>query len=140
MKFDVEQRRLIYDRTSGYCHICHKKLSFVNYGCGGEKGAWEVEHSRPQAKGGTHHGNNLYPACIKCNRDKSHHTTSTARRWNGTTRAPLSKLKKRQIREDNANICTVIGGVVGIMGGPIGIAAGAFVGRQIGKNIALPKI
>ena len=50
----------IYDRTSGYCHICHRKLAFYNYGIVDAKGAWEVEHSRPRALGGTHDGNNKY--------------------------------------------------------------------------------
>ena len=84
MKFDKNQRRVIYEKTDGHCHICHIKLSFVNYAREGERGAWEVEHSRPQAKGGTHHGNNLFPACIICNRNKSDYTTHTARGWNGT--------------------------------------------------------
>jgi hypothetical protein len=38
----------IYDRTSGYCHIFHRKLVFTNYGIVGAKGAWEVEHSGPR--------------------------------------------------------------------------------------------
>ena len=64
-------RRCPIDRTSGYCHICHRKLAFTKYGIVGAKGACEVEHSRPQALGGTHHSNNKYAACISCNREKS---------------------------------------------------------------------
>src|SRR5207249_7028843 len=74
----------IYDRTSGYCHICHRKLAFYNYGIVDAKGAWEVEHSRPRALGGTHHGNNKYAACIPCNREKGHRfSTRTMRARNG---------------------------------------------------------
>ena len=51
----------IYDRTSGYCQICHRKVYFNNYGVLGARGAWEIEHSRPQALGGTHHGNKSTP-------------------------------------------------------------------------------
>jgi 5-methylcytosine-specific restriction endonuclease McrA len=36
----------------------------------GERGVWEVEHSVARAKCGSNHGNNLYAACITCNRSK----------------------------------------------------------------------
>jgi len=135
MAFDATQRQIIFDKTDGYCHICHKKLSFKNYGVFGAHGAWEVEHSKPRSKGGTHHGNNLYAACIKCNRDKSSFCTKTARRWNGTTRAPFSKAKKMAERRENTVIGAVVGGAIGAIGGPVGLAAGAFLGSQIGKAI-----
>lgn len=45
MPYSRSQLRRIYDRTSGYCHLCHKKLAFTNYGRYGAKGVWEVEHS-----------------------------------------------------------------------------------------------
>jgi hypothetical protein len=64
MRFNEKRQQQIFVRTSGYCHICHAKLDFDKYGDVGKEGAWEVEHSTPQAKGGTHHLNNLYPACI----------------------------------------------------------------------------
>ena len=79
MVFTDDQLDAIYDRTSGYCHICRKKLAFKNYGKLGQRGAWEVEHSRAQAKGGTDRLNNLYPACITCNRRKGTRTTRTLR-------------------------------------------------------------
>lgn len=130
---------MIYDRTDGHCHICHKKIALVNYGSIGGRGAWEVEHSKPQAKGGTDHGNNLYPACISCNRTKSDYTTRTARKWSGTTTAPFSKAAKARVADGNADAGTVIGGLVGVVGGPIGIAIGAFIGRQVGRSIKVPK-
>ena len=135
MTFDAKQRRTIFDRTDGYCHICHKKLSFKNYGALGDHGAWEVEHSKPRSKGGTDHGNNLYAACIKCNRDKSNCCTKTARRRNGTIRAPFSKAKKMAERRENTVIGAVVGGAIGAMGGPVGLAVGMFVGSQIGKAV-----
>jgi hypothetical protein len=52
MAYTDERLNRIYDRTNGYCHICHKKLSFVNYAQYGWRGAWEVDHSKPKAKGG----------------------------------------------------------------------------------------
>jgi hypothetical protein len=52
MAFNEAELNQIYDRTTGRCHICHKKLAFRNYGAVGVRAAWEVEHSIPQAKGG----------------------------------------------------------------------------------------
>jgi hypothetical protein len=93
----------IYNRTSGYCHICHRKVYFNNYGVLGARGAWEIEHSRPQALGGTHHGNNKYAACIPCNREKSHrYSTRTMRARNGLSRAPLSFKKRREAKQTQA--------------------------------------
>lgn len=45
MRDKVKQEGLnaIYDRTSGYCHLCGKKLAFTNYARFGERGAWEIE-------------------------------------------------------------------------------------------------
>ena len=140
MSHDTVTHRAIYYRTDGYCHICHSKLSLTNYGAVGERGAWEVEHSRPRARGGTDHGNNLYAACISCNRDKSDSSTRTSRRWHGNTRAPLSKVTKKKIRGENAVACGVIGGLVGLVGGPVGAAIGAAIGASVGKSIKPPKV
>ena len=60
MPYDKTVLRRIYDKTTGRCHICGKRLSLANYGLLGERGAWEVEHSNPRAKGGRDHMNNLF--------------------------------------------------------------------------------
>ncbi|SRR5713226_9558272 len=136
MAYTRIELRQIYDRTSGYCHLCGRKLSFTNYGRSGEKGAWHVEHSVPRAKGGTDHGNNLYPACISCNLEKDTFATKTARGWNGRSRAPLSREKRKQARVNNAVAGGVIGGIVGAaVFGPVGAAIGAGVGAKIGHGI-----
>jgi 5-methylcytosine-specific restriction endonuclease McrA len=70
VKREETQLRAIYDRTEGQCHNCRKRLTFRNYGLFGKRGAWEIEHSVAQARGGTDHGNNLFAACISCNRSK----------------------------------------------------------------------
>jgi len=70
MAYTDEDLNYIYDKNEGFCWHCGRKLSFVNYGRLGEKGAWEVDHSVPKARGGTDHLNNLVPACIACNRSK----------------------------------------------------------------------
>src|SRR5438876_7488278 len=45
MSFSDETLSCIHDRTSGYCHLCWRKVCFRNYGIIGARGAWEVEHS-----------------------------------------------------------------------------------------------
>lgn len=134
MAYTRTELRCIYDRTGGYCHICAKKLSFTNYGCTGEKGAWHVEHSVPRAKGGTNHGNNLYAACIDCNLEKDTFTTKTARAWNGRSRAPLSREARKKARTGNAVAGGVIGGIVGSVFGPLGTVIGAGIGAKIGHD------
>lgn len=135
MKYDNKRLNNIYDKTDGYCHLCHKKLAFKNYGVNGTKGAWHVEHSVPKAKGGTNHLNNLYPACIKCNTDKGTYHTKTARGWNGNTRAPYSAAKKQKIKSTNTIGGAAVGGGIGLaVGGPIGGIIGSIIGGAIGNN------
>jgi 5-methylcytosine-specific restriction endonuclease McrA len=124
----------IYDRTNGKCHLCHKKLSFSNYGQGGAKGAWEVEHSIPRANGGTDHLNNLFPAHISCNREKGTYTSRTARSWNGRTRVPISKARKAQIKRNNAFGGAVLGGLLGLAVNPVAALCGLGLGALIGHG------
>ncbi len=74
MSFSKRELKKIFGKTGGRCRYCGKPLSFGNYGRRngvlGVYGRWEVDHSKPQAKGGTDHLNNLYPACPSCNRSK----------------------------------------------------------------------
>lgn len=90
MSYTKEELRKIYDRTEGRCHICRKQLAFKNYGAPGERGAWEVEHSVPRAKGGSNRRQNLYPAHVTCNRAKGSRSTSQARAKHGFKNAPFS--------------------------------------------------
>ena len=66
-QYNPDRLERIYRRTDGRCHICRKKLSLVNYGRAGERGAWQIDHSRARVKGGSDHLNNLFPACIPSN-------------------------------------------------------------------------
>lgn len=135
MAFTNEQLNDIYDRSSGYCHICHKKVAFKNYGQQGARGAWEVEHSVPRANGGTNHLNNLYPACIPCNRAKGTRSTKSVRAENGVSKAPLSTTRRREAKAEKAVAGAFLGGVVGAMtGGPIGAAIGAAIGATVAKK------
>jgi hypothetical protein len=83
MGYDSDRLNAIYDKTGGYCHLCDKKLSFTNHGKQGAKGAWHVDHSKPKAKGGTNHMNNLFPSCISCNIEKGTLHKSTIRKRKG---------------------------------------------------------
>ena len=124
----------IYDRTSGYCHICGKKLAFKNYGRYGQRGAWEIEHSLARINGGTDRLSNLYAACISCNRGKQHFTTRTARRWNGRTRAPLSVSRRKRARLENVVAGAGVGFLCGIPFGPVGMVAGPLIGGLVGQG------
>ena len=134
MTKDKQQLRKIYDRTDGYCHICRKKLSFKNYGKNGLKGAWHKDHSVPRSKGGADHMNNYFAACIKCNIEKGTISSRTMRNAYGNTRAPLSKEKKKEIREQSTSAGAIIGGILGAPAGPWGIAVGATIGGIIGNS------
>jgi len=137
LAYDEQTLNEIYDRTDGRCHICGKKLSRINYSLIEGRAAWEVEHSRPRAKGGMDHLNNLYAACIRCNREKGTVTTQTARAWHGRTRAPLSKEKRREIKQSNTVLGTLVGAVVGILLAPESLllcAAVAFLGGKVGYD------
>ena len=134
MAYSDEKLTRIYDRTSGYCHICHKKLSFGNYARYGERGAWEVEHSKPKAHGGTNHGNNLFAACISCNRSKRAGSTRAARSRNGQSRAPYSRSKVNGKRYNNQLGGAITGGIIGSRFGPGGTVVGALLGALVGDK------
>lgn len=135
MPYTKQQLNAIYRRTSGYCHLCHKKLSRKNYGVLGTRGAWHVDHSNPRSNGGSDRMNNLYAACVKCNCDKSNRTTRTARRWNGKTCAPLNPEKRKQAKfKDGVAGAIALGLAGGAVAGPVGIFVGAVTGACIGSS------
>lgn len=130
----MADRDNVYDRTAGRCHICGKQLARCNYGKHGQRGAWEIEHSVPRARGGSDHGNNLYPACIRCNRVKGTATSRTARAKNNRKRAPLSLRRQGQVRANRAVGGGLIGAVAaGLVGAPILVPMGlaALVGYSL---------
>ncbi|PTQ90967.1 HNH endonuclease [Agitococcus lubricus] len=132
MRFTNSQLEKIFLRSSGYCHICHQKLVFAHYGMLKAAGGWEVEHSNPQAKGGTHRLNNLYPACIRCNRAKGDGSSRQARSKHGKKRAPLSTTKRRRAKLVNALKGSVLGATTGIVGTIEIILVLAVLGTVIG--------
>jgi hypothetical protein len=134
MAFNPQRLDAIFEKTDGRCHICRKKLVRKNYGVAGASRAWEVEHSVSQVAGGTHHLNNLYPACIHCNRSKQASSTRIARKKHGYQAAPLPKEKKAI----NALVGGIGGAALGRMLlatlGPYGVIAGAVLGAVIGNE------
>lgn len=83
----------VYDKTGGYCHYprCgRKKIARINYGRPHERGAFEIDHSIPLSRGGTDHRNNLFPACISCNRSKGDMTGAEFRRMYEEPSPPAS--------------------------------------------------
>lgn len=136
MTYTEEQLDAIFERTDGHCHVCGKKLCLNNYGQGGRKGAWEVEHSIPHSDGGSDRLNNLYAAHLSCNREKGTVTSRTARKWNGRSKAPLSKERKEEIRVRNRWGWGAAGAISGAaIAGPAGFVVGGLIGAVIGDQI-----
>lgn len=133
MQYSDDDLTQIYERTDGRCHICHKKLAFINYGRERARGAWEVEHSRSRANGGTNHINNLFPACIACNREKGTMQSRSARARHGKSRAPRSEARQKKFKLRNAALGASIGGL-GFLVNPMAGIAGALLGSVIGYN------
>lgn len=134
MRFDDDTLNWVFDRTDGRCHICGKKLCFGNYGLSGRRGAWEVEHSVPRARGGTDHRNNLFAACIVCNREKATFSARTARSWSGRKAAPHSKQRKAEVRRSNTLKGGLAGALLGsLVAGPAGLVLGALGGAAAGN-------
>lgn len=135
MRFTVEQLYAIYDRTSGKCHICWKKLAFNNRGLPGARGAWHVDHSNPQARGGSSRLGNLYAACIGCNCSKGARSTRSARTRQGIKRAPVSRAKRAAAKENAALIGGGVGAYLGgKMFGPWGVFLGGLGGAALGEQ------
>lgn len=135
MTYTDRELRSIYDRTSGYCHICHKKLAYKNHGLFKGRAAWEVDHSHPRASGGTDRLNNLYPSCMTCNRSKGATPTRTARARAGTRRAPMSRVRRRSAKVEAEVATSTLGAVVGgALAGPPGACLGLLAGMHFGST------
>lgn len=134
MAYSDDQLEAIFDRSGGDCHLCGKQLAFGNYACHGSRGAWEVDHSRARARGGSDYQRNLRPACISCNRSKQASCSRSTRRTNGMSRSPLSHSKRRQARAENTILGLVGGGLAGAAFGPGGALVGAVAGAICGES------
>jgi len=112
-----DEIRAIFERTDGICHLCRRRLALRNYGLEGRRGAWEVDHSRAKARGGSDRINNLLPAHIQCNRSKRDSDNTTIRRRHGYVSRPRSRDQKEEIRARNA---VLAGGALGVLGRAVG--------------------
>lgn len=103
----------------------------------GARASWEIEHSKARANDGTDHGNNLYAACIPCNRSKRDGSTRAARAFHGRTAAPLSFKKRETVRKKNAVVAGSAAGLTAMAPGatgPVGwlvAGVGAVVGHAL---------
>lgn len=122
------ERRAIYDSTGGYCHLCHKKTYWTNYGQHGKRGAWEIDHSNARANGGTDRLNNLRPAHTRCNRKRQDLTVRPYRDRNGVQALPPSREKRRYDAAVKSAIA--VGTVVIVI---LGIAAFWLTGKLAGR-------
>lgn len=127
--FDEATRRAVFNRTGGLCHLCHGPLAFSNYNNHGARGAWEVDHSKPKAKGGSDYLNNLYAAHTTCNRSKQARSSARVRRENGHSRPPMSDSAMQKLKEGDAWAGAFSGGLIGLrFGGVPGMLIGAAIG------------
>lgn len=117
MSYTEIKLKAIPEKTDHRCHLCRERLYLEDY-----NQTWEVDHSRPRARGGSDSMLNLFPACKSCNRSKQDRSSGSYRRRKGYAYKPLSS-KKRGHRG-------VFGGLVGLL---LGSAVGApFLGGLAG--------
>ena len=114
MAYSLRQLERIFDRTGGRCHLCHGDLYFDDYAAPAVLDGWEVEHSRPRARGGTDHPNNLYAACVSCNRSKGTRSSAAFRRELGLSGPP--RLEPRTDWSDVLALVGLVGGGLLIFG------------------------
>lgn len=90
-----DKRLAVFEKSYGECGHCEKALAFDNRSREG-RGAWEVEHLRPRARGGTDHLNNLVAACWTCNLGKG--TRSARAHRFAVTPARTARVSRRRWR------------------------------------------
>lgn len=133
MGYTTGERRGIWQKTAGRCHLCKRRLALGQYGLAGARSAWEVDHSTPRAAGGTERWSNLLPACVPCNRSKQDKTTLAKRSENGFRRKPLLREERATEKRAAAAKGVTAGAVIGaIFGGPAGAAVGSLIGGLVG--------
>ena len=138
--FSEERLREIFARTDGRCVLCRKPLHFEHYGKPEPEfpTAWQVDHSKALAAGGTDHLNNLNPAHASCNRLKGARLTAReARVRRGVSRPPLSTSARRRAQARGA----IGGGAAGfalafVIGSPVLLltSIGAALGLLLDPN------
>jgi hypothetical protein len=144
-RFTRDKLRWIFTRTDGCCHLCHRKLSYCNYGKFGTKGSWEVDHSKARARNGSDSLQNCYPAHISCNRSKQAGSSKTARAKAGYPRTPYTPSEKAGKRSEAGFVGAFAGAATALLANltPAGILVstlgGALAGRHIARNPRIKK-
>ncbi len=133
MSPETLKMKKIFERTNGRCHLCRRELSFGDYG---SPDGWEREHSKPRSKGGTNHLNNLYPACVSCNRQKGNRSNASVRSKHGYTKPPMSKRQRRKRARITIPVCAIVGARIGASAGFPGFVAGGVIGGIVGWVIS----
>lgn len=134
MSYNERELKRIFQKTSGGCHLCGKRLALRNYGAIHERGGWQVEHHIPVARGGGDDFNNLFPACGPCNLAKSDGTTRRARAMHGRLGPPLSPAARSARQEENAGWGALLAGLGALLFAPHlalpAVAIGAVAGHS----------
>lgn len=130
MAYTKDELRRIWKSTDGRCHLTGRRLLLKDY-----SETWEVDHSRPRAKGGSSHGNNLKPALVSANRSKQATGSRAVRRRNGLTRSPMSPGEQGRKRSSNTAGGALVGATTGAaIAGPPGLVVGGILGALLGAS------
>lgn len=65
-KQSLPKRQRVWQKTNGRCAYCGKKL-----GTHWKSGVWSIDHFVPLSRHGARGIDNLMPACLPCNSEKS---------------------------------------------------------------------
>lgn len=75
LSMNHSDKKLVWEKTNGYCHFCGEKVIFENYGKNKFiPGNWNIDHIFPRAMGGYNDTANYLPTCGECNGLKWHRT------------------------------------------------------------------
>lgn len=61
-----QQRKLVFEKTDGHCHICGLTLELTNF---------QADHVESHSAGGAHKENNYLPSCFTCNNYRWHYSS-----------------------------------------------------------------
>ncbi len=127
MSFNWETLARVHEKTDGRCHLCGEDMALDDY-----REGWEVDHSNPKSLGGSNHLNNLFAACISCNRGKGNRNSRLVRYKNGLQRSPLSQGERSRNQIRNVALCSTGAGLIGMAIHPKGFWMGVILGSVIG--------
>lgn len=134
-RYDREELRRVFDRSSGRCHLCHGDLVFSAYGDTGHRAGWEVDHSKARRRGGSDRLQNLLPAHVACNRAKGAASSRSFRRTKGKRFAPLSVEARKRSRARNAACSAAAGWGLASLACPQLRLLALVVGADVGHGV-----